>query len=512
MSLSRRTFLATSSLAAAAVWSSRAIGVTLQNVKLPDHPFQIGVASGDPSPDGFVIWTRLAPQPLEGGGMPQDAVEVSWQVADDEAMSRIVAKGTTVANPDWAHSVHVEVQGLKSDRWYWYQFKAAGDTSPIGRARTTPTVDALPNSLKFAFASCQNYEQGLFTAYEHMLKDDLDLIIHLGDYIYEMGTNQRALRKHVGPELMTVEDYRNRLAQYRTDSHLAAAHAAFPWLVTWDDHEFADNCAGAISKNPNVKPEDYLIRRAAAYKAYYEHMPLRRSTLPKGPDMKLYRRVAFGRLAQFDVLDTRQYRTDQPCGDGNKPPCDGTMDPHATLLGAEQEAWLLDGLARSPVTWNVLAQQVMMARVDQAPGEIESYSMDQWPGYELNRRRLLKFFAERKSLNPIVIAGDIHSNWANNLLTSFDDLDGRVVATEFVGTSITSGGDGAAKSKNHDTVLAENPFVKFNNTQRGYVRCHATPRQWKTDFRVVEYVTKPGAPVSTAASFVVEPGRPGLQS
>src|SRR5262245_12117998 len=509
---SRRNFLVnTASLAAAAVWSSRAMGIVKQNVKLTDQPFQVGVAAGDPSSDGFVIWTRLAPKPLEGGGMPVEAVEVDWQVAEDEGMKKVVKKGTTVANPDWAHSVHVELAGLKPERWYWYQFKAAGDTSPIGRARTAPPSTALPASLKLAFASCQHFESGHFTAYEHMAKEELDLVIHLGDYIYEGAGKEKQIRKHIGPELNSLSDYRNRHAQYKTDTALLAAHAAFPWLVTWDDHEYANNCAGAISEKSNVSAHDYLIRRAAAYRAYYEHMPIRRADLPDGPDCRLYRRIPFGRLAEFAVLDTRQYRTDQPCGDGTRAPCGGELDPKATILGEKQETWLLDGLARSPATWNVLAQQVMMARVDQAPGERETYSMDQWPGYEMNRRRILNFFAERKISNPIVITGDIHSNWANDLVTNFDGGDGRAVAAEFVGTSIASGGDGTATPRNRDAVLSENPFVKFHNAQRGYVRCQATPKQWQTDFQIVEYVTRPGAPLVTAASFVVEAGKPGLQ-
>lgn len=442
--------------------------------------------------------------------MPNEAVEVAWQVAEDESMNRVVAQGTTVANPKWGHSVHVEVQGLKPDRWYWYQLKAAGDTSPIGRSRTMPLLDSTPAALRFAFASCQHWEGGLYTAYEHMAKENLDLVIHLGDYIYEDKGKEKGFRTHVGPKLTTIDDYRNRHAQYKTDAMLQAAHAAFPWLVTWDDHELEDNCAGEIS-GKGTPHDAFMQLRTTAYKAYYEHMPLRRSSLPDGPYMSLYRRIAFGRLAEFDVLDTRQYRTDQACGDGTKPPCGGELDPNATLLGDKQEKWLLDGLARSPATWNVLAQQVMMARVDQTPGEKESYSMDQWPGYEMNRRRVLKFFADRKIANPIVIAGDIHSNWANDLLVNFDDLDGRAVATEFVGTSISSGGDGTAKPSKLEGILAENPFVKFHNTQRGYVRCEATPRQWRTDFRTVPFVTKPGAPLETAASFVVEAGKPGAQ-
>lgn len=512
MSFSRRNFLATSGwLAGAALWADRATAALKQNVKLADHPFQLGVASGDPLPTGFVIWTRLAPKPLEGGGMPDQPVEVAWQVAEDEAQTRVVAKGTTVANPQWAHSVHVEVQGLKPDRWYWYQFKAAGDTSPVGRARTAPEAAAMPSKLKFAFASCQHWESGYYTAYEHMLRDEPDLICHLGDYIYEGSPGRSGVRRHLGPKLTELADFRLRHAQYKTDPALQAVHAACPWLVTWDDHELENNCAGEISQQKDATREWFLQLRANAYKAYYEHMPLRRACLPTGPYMQLYRHFAFGRLAEFNVLDTRQYRSDQPCGDGTKPPCESMNDPAATMLGDKQESWLLSNLAKSPATWNVLAQQVMMARVDRSPGDAETYSMDQWPGYEANRRRLLNFFRERKVANPVVIAGDIHSNWANNLTLDGSDGASQSVASEFVGTSISSSGDGTAKPSQLDKILAENPFVKFHNAQRGYVRCTVTPQTWQADFQVVDYVMKPGSPIHTAAAFVVEAGKAGLQ-
>ena len=374
----------------------------------------------------------------------------------------------------------------------------------------------MPDKLQFAFASCQHYEDGYYTAYEHMLREDLDLVIHLGDYIYEgpaivADKTNKKVRKHVGDkELASLDDYRNRHAQYKTDEALQAMHGHVPWLVTWDDHEFDNNCAGAISEEKDVKPEAFLRRRAAAYQAYYEHMPLRRASLPRGHDMKIYRRVSFGRLAEFFVLDTRQYRTDQPCGDGNKPPCPANFDPKATALGEEQERWLLDGLAASSGKWNVLAQQILMARVDRTPGEGESYSMDQWPGYEIARRRLLNFLDTQKITNPIVIAGDIHTNWANDLIANFDDLDSRVVASEFVGTSLSSGGDGTANPKSLN-VMPENPFVKFHNAERGYVTCRVTPKECRGDYQVVKYVTRRGAPMITRASFVVEDGRRGLQ-
>jgi alkaline phosphatase D len=508
--LNRRGFLSTTSLAAAAIWAGRAQARVCKHVPLVDQPFQLGVASGDPNSSGFVIWTRLAPKPLDGGGMPNETIEVGWQIAEDESFSKVVSKGTAVANPQWAHSVHVEVDGLAPDRWYWYQFKCGNDTSPKGRARTFPKAELSPQSLKFAFASCQHFETGLYTAYEHMLREDLDLVVHLGDNIYEGPGRDNQLRKHVGGKLITLEDYRNRHAQYRGDSHLAAMHAACPWLVTWDDHEFENNYATDISEK-GVEKVKFLEQRAAAYQAYYEHRPLRLGSLPQGPTMQLYRRVSYGNLAEFFVLDTRQYRTDQPCGDGVKPPCDATFDQRATILGDAQEKWLTTGLVGSKSAWNVMAQQVMVARVDQKRGAEIAYSMDQWPGYEVNRRRLLKSLLENKVSNPVVLTGDIHSNWANELLVDFDDLGSKSVATEFVGTSISSGGDGAATVNQLELLQAENPFVKYHNRQRGYVRCQVTPQQWRTDFQLVEKVTEPGGRQFTGASFVVEAGDPTLK-
>lgn len=512
--IDRRTFLlASAALAGAGLWSGGMAAEPVTSVpKLSAYPFQLGVASGDPSPDGVVLWTRLAPSPLDGGGMPATPVEVAWQIADDEAMTKVVQQGTAIAHPEWAHSVHVEVNGLKPDRWYWYQFKVGGEVSQKGRTRTVPAADATPERLRFAFASCQHFENGLFTAYEHMIKEDLDLVVHLGDYIYEYGGQDKRVRKHVGPECTTLAGYRTRYAQYKTDTALQAMHAAVPWLVTPDDHEVEDNYANAIAGHPEGgNPEVFLKRRAAAYQAYYEHMPLRAASLPKGPDMQLYRRIAYGRLADFAVLDTRQYRTDQPCGDGNKAPCGGESEPSATIMGTAQRDWLFDGLARSTANWNVLAQQVMVARVDRKPGDGVAYSMDQWPGYEAERRRLLKFLHERKILNAVVLTGDIHTNWANNLIADFDDLGGRTVATEFVGTSISNGGDGTEKPKELDRVLADNPFVKFYNAERGYVSCTLDAKTWRTDYRTLDYVSKPGSPLNTRASFVVEAGQPGLK-
>ncbi len=514
--ITRRSFMAASaSFAAAALLStSRVLGATAAAPKLSAYPFSLGVASGDPTPDGVVLWTRLAPKPLEvGGGMPAQPVEVSWQVADDEAMSRVVRSGTAIANPQWGHAVHVEVDGLRPDRWYWYQFKAGGEVSTKGRTRTMPAANATPERLRFAFASCQHYETGLYTAYDHMVREDLDLIIHLGDYIYEGSARENLVRRHNSAEIVTVDDYRARYALYKLDPALQAAHAMAPWIVTWDDHEVENNYAGAIPQTSSkITPDGFLRRRAAAYQAYFETMPLRRTQLPTGPDMLLYRGLNFGRLAQFHVLDTRQYRTDQPQGDGRKPFSPVLLDPKGTMLGARQREWLSTGLERSPAAWNVLTQQVMMARVDVEKGDPVMHSMDQWPGYEFERRRVLQHLHEKKIKNPVVLTGDIHSNWANELVLDQDKPGSPNVGVEFVGTSISSSGDGTATPKSNEHLLPENPFIKFHNTERGYVRCEVTPKQWKTDYKTVAYVSRPGAPLTTRARFVVETGRPVLQS
>ncbi len=517
--LSRRSFIGGSVSLAAALAAGRALGAAEAVREFPSftaYPFQLGVASGDPSADGFVLWTRLAPQPLAGGGMPPDeSVWVHWRVSEDEAMAKVVASGKEVASPDWAHSVHVEVSGLKPDRWYWYEFRAGRETSPRGRTRTLERAERPASEtsvLKMAFASCQHYEAGFYTAYEHMLAESPDLVFHLGDYIYEGPERDGGIRRHVGPEIETLEEYRNRHAQYKTDPALQAMHRAAPWVVTWDDHEFDNNCAGDIPEEKGmVGREEFLRRRAAAYQAYYEHMPLRAACIPKGPGMRLYRSVRHGGLIDFHVLDTRQYRTDQPHGDGLKTPGDEVMRPDATMLGQAQREWLLGELERSRARWNVLAQQVMMARVDREMGEGVKCSMDQWPGYEMERRALLKAFLDLRVSNPVVLTGDIHSHWANELIADFDQLDSRVVGTEFVCTSISSNGDGREKPPGHGELIAENPFVKYYGTRRGYVSCTIGEKFWRSDFRTVDFVSRPGSPLNTPASFVVESGVAKMQ-
>jgi alkaline phosphatase D len=280
--------------------------------------------------------------------------------------------------------------------------------------------------------------------------------------------------------------------------------------VTWDDHEFDNNYASDVPEESGPMEHDaFLQRRAAAYQAYYETMPLRRSAMPDGPNMKLYRRLAFGDLAQFDVLDTRQYRTDQPCGDGNKTLCDEVFDPKATMLGEAQERWLFDGLGKSRARWKVLPQQVMLAPLDRVAGPEKIYSMDKWMAYPASLSRFLSFLKEGSIQNTVVLTGDIHTNWVCDLPEDLNDPGSAPLATEFVGTSIASGGNGVDTREDMGNVLAENPFVKFFNGQRGYVNCALTHEVFQADYRVMDFVDKPGGAISTRASFAIENGRAG---
>ncbi|MBA2714968.1 MAG: alkaline phosphatase D family protein, partial [Rubrobacteraceae bacterium] len=292
---------------------------------------------------------------------------------------------------------------------------------------------------------------------------------------------------------------------------LQRAHAAFPWIVTWDDHEVENNYADEISEEdsePDQDPEVFLRRRAAAYQAYYEHMPLRRRSVPRGPDARLYRRLTYGNLAEFNVLDTRQYRANQPCGDAFPANCPGRLDPDQTITGERQERWLRRGLAASNTRWNVLAQQIFMAQIDLVGGPKEGFYVDGWDGYVASRDRLLNFLYRRRVSNPVVLTGDWHANWLCDLKTNFDDPDSPVVGTEFVGTSITSTDYAAAQPAYGSVVLEENPHIRYFNNQRGYVRCRLTQEEWRTDYRVVPYVKRPGAAIHTTASFVIEEGNP----
>lgn len=504
--IGRRRFLEV--LAALGVSQALPTCATDRKVSFDSYPFTLGVASGYPSPSGVVLWTRLMGlEPLE--------IPVRWEVAADEAMRQVIFSGETTADPAWAHSARVEVQGLEPDRWYWYRFTAGDARSPIGRTRTAPAAAAPAQRLRFAFASCQQYEQGFFGAYRHIVADQPDLVAFLGDYIYESSWGSDLVRSHDAPEPYSLADYRARHALYRSDPDLQAAHAACPWIVTWDDHE-VDNDYADDRPEDGMGREEFLRRRAAAYRAYYEHLPLPPRMRPEGPNMRIYTHVDWGTLARFFVLDDRQYRSWHACprpgwrGGSNTvdvSECTRLASPARSILGRAQERWLDGRLAASRAQWNVIAQQTRMAQMDELPGPGRRAWTDSWDGYPAARQRLLDSIAARKIQNPVVIGGDIHAFNVCQLKADFADPRSAVVASEFVGTSITSQG---WPQERINEYLPDNPHVLYADSRyRGYVRVELDAKLWKADLRAMQTVQRRDAPCFTLASFVVEDGKAG---
>jgi alkaline phosphatase D len=478
------------------------------------YPFPLGVASGEPLPNGVVLWTRLAPEPLEGGGMPMANVEVAWEVARDRGLSSIVHKGTAIARPELGHSVHVEAEGLEPAREYFYRFRVGGEVSPIGRTKTAPAEGAPVDRLRFAVCGCSHYEAGYFTAYKRIAAEPFDFVFHTGDYIYEGradgGRNPALVRQHLGSEIYTLVDYRNRYAQYKLDPDLRAAHASAPFIVTPDDHEVDNDYAGNLDEN-GTPPEVFLLRRAAAYQAFYEMMPLRRSAMPSGSDIRLYRRLRFGSLLDLALLDTRQYRSKQACGSTTATGCAAAKDPSRTILGDAQEQWLFDQLATMKATWTAIGQQVpTFARNMIKANPKGQYSMDKWDGYTASRARLYARLTETKAPNPILLSGDVHVHFGADLKADYDNPKSPTVGVEFTNTSITSGGDGADVSATWDAIRGDNPHIKYHSARRGYIACTATPAAMTAEFRVLDRVTVPDAPDRTAGTLVVEAGRHGI--
>lgn len=525
--IGRRRFLTATGAAAAVAFAvgvpgaGTAAAAELDTARLTDDPFTLGVASGDPHPDSVLLWTRLAPAPYQAdGGLPARRVTVEWEIALDARFRSVVRRGKADAHPEFHHTVHVEVGGLAPGRLYHYRFRAGRFVSPAGRTRTAPAPRSRAGALTFGIVSCQRYDQGYYTAYRHLAQEDLDVVLHLGDYLYEYAVNDvagaRAYPAGTLPsglfnhETVTLEDYRLRYALYKSDPDLRAAHAAHPFVVTWDDHETENNYAGDTPEN-SVPPEEFLLRRAAAYRAYWENMPLRRPQLPEGADLKLYRRLHWGRLAQFDVLDTRQYRSNQAYGDGWQYPGPESENPARTLTGAAQERWLLDGWRRSDAVWNVVPQQVTFSQRLDTPTPPAKVSMDSWDGYPASRERVLAGAQAAGVENLMVLTGDVHVHYGFDIKRDFSDPGSKTVGTEIVTTSVTSGGNGSEKPANWGDLTAANPHMRFYNGLRGYTTVTLGRERARADFKTVSHVTTQGAPLTTAASFVTEAGEPGLK-
>lgn len=492
---------------------------------LGGDPFTLGIASGDPWPDGFVIWTRLALRPLdEHGGMPAARVPVRWEVSEDESFTRVVRRGEAMAMPELGHSVHVEVAGLKPHRPYFYRFAVAGSSiSQVGTVRTAPEPHMLAQSLRIGVAGCQHYEQGFYDAWGHMAQEpDLDLIFHYGDYIYENGKTPlgpregrwTAVRQHVGDEIYSLEDYRRRYAQYKTDPALQAAHASCAFACSIDDHEVDDNFAGDIDRNGS-SPEAFALRRMGAMQAWYENMPVRRAQFPTLGQVKTYRRLDYGRLLRTHILDTRSYRSDQACNDGKIQPCERSQHNAPDMLGRSQEVWLDEGLnpnkGQRP-TWNLLAQQIIVMPVDYraAGAPNRSHNMDSWDGYRPARDRLIGSITRHKLSNVVIATGDAHSHMIGSVPIRDDAPDGAKAAVEFQVASISSGGNGTGET-GADNLRRHNPHIDLFTQRRGYQIFNISPHEWRTEVKVMDHVEKPGGQISTLQQFVVSPSSPTLQ-
>jgi alkaline phosphatase D len=466
---------------------------------LPDGLFALGVASGDPAPDGFVLWTRLAPQPTaDGGGMPDMSVGLRWQVATDPAFDNLVADGFVSTSSAVAHSAHITVERLQPDTTYWYRFTTGGQVSPVGRTRTTPAPGASVAELNMVFATCQHYESGFYTAWSHVAAEEPDVIVFLGDYIYEGGISTTRPRRHNSPEITTLDAYRKRYGLYKSDLRLQAAHQAAPWVVTWDDHEVENNYAGLTPQDP-ADQAGFLARRVAAYQAYWEHQPLR--TEPLEGNLSLYRSIPWGSLADLLVLDGRQYRSDQVCSNDVAADCGTRMSPSNTMLGAAQKEWLQAQLAAERGRWSILANQVAMTPMPFGT----AYNMDQWDGYPVERTDLLASMAAVR--NAVVLTGDFHAAGVGDLQ---DEPTGSpIVGTELMTTSISSNTSATNESLISQYVTGLPQWQWFDATKRGYARATITPDTFDVDFMTVSTLTDVLTPATVNTSWRITDGTPG---
>lgn len=495
---------------------------------LQHNPFSLGVASGSPNHHSVVLWTRLMPDAASGQSQfaTQD-VTVKWEVADDENFKTNRRTGHVVALATLAHSVHLELEGLQSDRWYFYRFQWGDAQSTVGRTRTLPHPEAVVQKLRVAYASCQRWEHGYFSAYDHMCQENLDMVLFLGDYIYEYAGAANAVRLPTGGWVTSLSDYRDRYALHKSEKGLQAMHAQCPWLVTWDDHEVSNDYAGLVRGQSGNITFDFAAQRARAYQAFYEHMPLRATALTRsleglalGAEMRIYGQVAYGKLAHIYLLDDRQYRDRQVCNKGlgfgsgwvDPNACEEWLNPQRSLLGAPQEAWLNQSFANARQqqnVWNVMAQQTIFGRRDYKLGAGYSLWNDGWDGYSAARQRMTQSMQTHALSNPVLIGGDVHENWVGHVMADAYKDDSAKLGVEFCGAGITARSAGNSKLA---ARLAENPHFIFADSERkGYGVVEFTAKQIQTELRVVDDVRQAQTKIETLAKFAVEAGVPQVQ-
>jgi len=528
--MERRRLVQLAAAAAAMVWLAPQ---SKAQTRFATDPFALGVASGSPTHESVVLWTRL----VAGGTsalLPMFGdLPVRWEIADDERFRRIVRSGQASALHGLAHSVHVEVDGLEPDRWYHYRFMVDQAVSPVGRTRTLARPDATVSRFRLAYASCQKWEDGYYAAWRHLRADQPDMVLFLGDYIYEYPGRSSRVRVPTGGWVVSLDDYRQRYALYRSDPDLQAMHQACPWAMVWDDHEVQNDYAGlqAGDSGPNdpAAPAEFAARRAAAYQAYYEHMPLRAAVLRQAlvadsgaRSLRIYDRLQVGNLLSIHLLDARQYRDPQVCARANKrgaglvnpATCAALSDPRRSLLGTEQERWLQDSLharVSAETRWNVIAQQTVFGKRDFQPGPGETLSNDGWDGYPAARSRLIGALRSQRVPNPVLLGGDVHANWVGHVKADYADAASAAVAVEFCGTSITSHAGSSGQDKTAER-LSENPHFVFADAQaRGYGMAEFTPPKLTTTLRAVDNVARRDSAASTLARFGVESGRPLIE-
>jgi alkaline phosphatase D len=501
---SRRAFLAASSLIVVGA-SARTLAQTA-----PDSWFTLGIASGSPTDSTVILWTRLAPLPLLGGGMPAGPAEVRVRVARDAAMRDVVRDEQVVTTEAVAHSIHYKAIGLEPGREYWYQFSYGGEDSTVGRTRTTSPMDA---EARIALASCQAWEGGYYAAYRDMAEWVPDLVIHTGDYIYEggigvlgarlnnVGGGERRIfetvRLHNSAEIVTLWDYRNRYALYKSDPDLQAAHAVAPWIMAMDDHEIDNNWAGETPQDPERQTAvEFMVRKLAAFQAYYEHMPIEMPPWVDGlrSGLQMHGRYRLG-PAQIHLLDTRQFRSDQPCGDGRQAPCGAEAAADRTMLGADQEAWLARELQQSQAPFNLIATQVWFTPYRyNAPPDAPVMNRDSWDGYQASRQRLADLLSQDIA-NPVFLTGDWHTAMASTLYERPFDTRSRKIGHELVGSSIASG---CPWARDMEVMRDANPHVAYLNGQkRGYLRLTVSRDNCVGNFRVVRDSGQQDSEVST---------------